>query len=91
MDALSPVRACDPWAVHSAKSLQKKGGAALQLNPVQREIMALLRETGGMEFGLLAERMAEKPADLEREIASLRHMEQVRGELKEGKRILRPW
>jgi hypothetical protein len=32
-----------------------------------------------------------KPADLEREIATLRHMEKVRGELIVGKKIIRPW
>ncbi len=29
--------------------------------------------------------------DLEREIACLRHMEKVRGELREGKKFIRLW
>jgi hypothetical protein len=32
-----------------------------------------------------------KPSDLERELASLRHMEKVRGELRDGKKIVRLW
>ncbi len=36
------------------------------------------------------ERCGDK-TDLEREIATLRHMEKVRGELRQGKRIIRLW
>jgi len=50
-----------------------------------------VEETGGTELKIIAERLQIKPSDLEREIAALRHMEKVRGELKEGKKILRLW
>ena len=91
MDALSPVRTCDPWAVHSAKSLSKAGGDNLEINETQAKILRILKETGGVEAGIISEMLQIKPSDLEREIAALRHMERVRGELKEGKRILRLW
>jgi len=91
MDALSPARTCDPWAVHTAKSLVKEGGAASQLNDIQAGILSILKETGGTELKDLSERLQLKPSDLEREIASLRHMEKIRGELREGRRIIRLW
>jgi hypothetical protein len=32
-----------------------------------------------------------RPADLERELAVLRHVEKIRGALREGRKIIRPW
>ncbi|MCD6296629.1 MAG: hypothetical protein J7M30_05695 [Deltaproteobacteria bacterium] len=91
MDALSPARMCDPWAVHSAKSLSKAGGGNLEINETQAKILRILKETGGAEPRIISERLQLRPSDLEREIAALRHMEKVRGELREGKRIIRLW
>ena len=91
MDALSPARACDPWAVHSAKSFLKNAGPGLEINETQAKILRILEETGGAELGIISERLHLKPSDLEREIASLRHMEKVRGELREGKKVLCLW
>lgn len=91
MDVLSPARTCDPWAVHSAKSFMKGGVAETLLNPLQRRILEILEETGGTELKDLAEKLQTKPSDLEREIAALRHMEKIRGELREGKKFLILW
>ncbi len=89
MDAISPARTCDPWAVHTAKSFQKETGA--QINPRQTKILEYLQESGGAEFPLIVERLQIKPSDLERELAALRHMEKIKGELREGKKIIRLW
>ena len=93
MDALSPARACDPWAVHSAKSLEQHTGKALTLTPIQSEIMQILEETGGIERATLLERFDGRltQPQLEREFASLRHMERARAEKREEKVFLRPW
>lgn len=93
MDALSPARACDPWAVHSAKSLEQHTGKALILTPIQSEIMRILEETGGIERAALLERFDGRltQPQLEREFASLRHMEKARGEKRDQKVFLRPW
>lgn len=88
MDVLSPAKTCDPWAVHSAKNLGEQGGV---LNEVQKQILDVLKQTGGMEPSALAERLQLKPADLERETAALRHMEKVRGKLENGKKIILLW
>ncbi len=91
MDALSPAKTCDPWAVHSAQSFAKSKGGALELNETQKHILRLLKETGGAEPTDLIQNLGINPADLEREVAALRHMEKLRGELRDGKKYLRLW
>ena len=91
MDALSPARTCDPWAVYSAQSLSKAEGKDPDINEIQSKILRILKETGGVEPRILSERLQLKPSDLEREIAALRHMEKVRGQLKDGKKIVILW
>ena len=91
IDTLSPAKACDPWAVYSAKSFSKEDGSNVQITETQSKILQILKETGGAEPRIILERLQIKPSDLEREIATLRHMEKVRGELREGKKILCLW
>ena len=91
MDALSPAKTCDPWAVHSAQSFAKSKGGALELNEIQQQILLILKETGGATPADIADRLQIKPADLEREVAALRHMEKLRGELRGDKKFLILW
>ena len=91
MDRLSPAKPCDPWAVFTAKSFLKGDGAVVEMTDIQSRILELLQETGGAETGIISERLQIKPADLEREIATLRHMEKVRGELRDGKKKILLW
>ena len=44
MDALSPARACDPWAVYSAQTLAKESGGRLELSPIQTKILDIIKE-----------------------------------------------
>jgi hypothetical protein len=90
MQALSPAR-CDPWAVRSAQSLSQLGGGYSELSGTQAEILQVLKETGGTEPEVIAERLGMKLSELEREIATLRHMEKVRGELRKGRRVVCLW
>jgi hypothetical protein len=91
MDLLSPAKGCDPWAVYSAKTFIKQQGHEPQLNSIQQNILELLHKEGHIEADNLSERLQVNKADMERELASLRHMEKVRGELKDGKRLVRLW
>jgi hypothetical protein len=91
IDTLSPAKACDPWPVYSAKSFSKEDRSNVEINETQSKILQILNETGGAEVEIISEKLQIKPSDLEREIATLRHMEMVRGELREGKKILRLW
>ena len=91
MDALSPARSCDPWAVHSAKKLAETGSGVLQTSPIQSKILALLEETGGEEPGVIGDRLQIPASEFQREIAALRHMEKIRATMREGKKIITLW
>jgi len=91
MDVLSPVRTCDPWAVHSAKTLSRQSMGELQITSKQKKILDVLRETGGTEFSVVAEMTGLSASELEREVAALRHMERLRGEMREGRKVLCLW
>jgi len=62
-----------------------------ELSETQTKILQVLKETGGTEREVIAERLEISLSELEREIATLRHMEKVRGELRGGKKIVRLW
>ena len=72
-----------------AKRAPAKGAHARTAIPGR--ILAILGETGGIAPAELAERLNLPPADLERHIAALRHMEKVRGELRDGRKFIRLW
>ena len=93
MEALSPVRVCDPWAVHSAKSLEKHSKGVMAVTPMQSEILRILEATGGIEPAALLERFQGRLTlpQLEREFAALRHMEKARGEKRDDKVYVRLW
>ena len=88
MDALSPARACDPWAVYTAKSFSDTQPA---LTETQKRILQVLKETGGVEPTALSEMLNMKMGDLEREFATLRHMEKVRAKMHNGRKIICLW
>lgn len=90
MDLMSPLKACDPWAVYSAKSFTGHQGDNSSLVPVQQKILNILKD-GPIEPAMLSERLKIKATELERELAVLRHMEKIRGELRDGKRFIRLW
>jgi len=91
MDALSPARTCDPWAVHSAKSFAEHKVGSFELTKTQPEILDILKQTGETALDILAQQLRIKRSDLEREVATLRHMEKVSGALKNGKKLIRLW
>lgn len=93
IDVLSPLKTCDPWAVHSAKNLDRNTVGGASLTPLQTEILGILKETGGIEPVDLLERFGGKLTlpQLEREFASLRHLERARGEKRNGRVYLTVW
>ncbi|NLI80837.1 MAG: hypothetical protein GX443_04025 [Deltaproteobacteria bacterium] len=93
MDALSPLRTCDPWAVHSAKHLEMHSTGGTVLTPIQEEILRILQDTGGIEPADLVDRLGGRIThkELEREFSALRHMEKARGEKRGNRVFLRPW
>lgn len=88
MDVLSPAKTCDPWAVYTAKSMT---GDDFTLTKMQENILAILKETGGIELEHLAKELDITLSDLQREIATLRHMEKVRATMKNDKKVFCLW
>jgi hypothetical protein len=91
MQIISPSRACDPWAVRSAQTLSQISDEYSDLSESQAAILRVLRETGGLEAAVLAGRLQMKLSELERELATLRHMEKVRGAMRAGKKVVVLW
>jgi len=93
VDALSPLKACDPWAVHSAKTYEKFAGKEQALTPRQLNILQILEEDGAMEPSALLTKLGGNlhVEELEREFAILRHMEKARGEKQGNKVLWRLW
>lgn len=76
LDALNPPKACDPWAVHLAKSEKGKGSLNLSLN--QQKLYDLVREKGEISFPEAARVLGWTEAEVRREFATLRHLELLR-------------
>jgi hypothetical protein len=91
MQALSPSIGCDPWAVQSAKNLSQLKSTHSELGATQTKILQALEETGGLTPPDLAERLQLTLPQLEREIATLRHMEKIRGRMEAGKPLIILW
>jgi hypothetical protein len=77
LDASNPPQACDPWAVHLAKS--DKGRSGVQLTPGQQRLYDLVKERGMITFPEAANLLGLSEDDVRREFATLRHLELLRG------------
>ena len=88
IDIRYPARACDPWAVYSAtrsrETLGLKGTAGL--TELQQAIYDFIRGRGKVTREQIIEALGLTDAELQRQLATLRHCELVKGH-KEGKSI----
>jgi len=78
LDALTPTKVCDPWAVHTAKSLKDLPGGH-DLTAVQQRLYDLVKERGEVPIPEAAALLGLTEDELRREFAPLRHMEMLRG------------
>ena len=76
LDEVNPPKACDPWAVHTAKSSM---GESQQLTPLQDKILSLLQESGPLTAAELMSRLEISDSEFRNGFATLRHMELARG------------
>ncbi|MCL4500615.1 MAG: hypothetical protein M1438_02015, partial [Deltaproteobacteria bacterium] len=77
LEALSPIRTCDPWAVHTARSLKDlPGGTAL--TPRQQQLHGLVKEKDEVSRPEAAKVLGISLDELQREFAVLRHLELLR-------------
>ena len=77
LEALSPVKTCDPWAVHTARSLKDLPGG-LTLTPRQQQLYDLVKARGEVPKQEAARLLGVNEDDLQREFAVLRHLEMLR-------------
>lgn len=77
MDVVSPLKACDPWAVHSAK--QAKLTTEVHLLPIQQQMVETITNKKAITPVALAEELAVGLKELQKNFAILRHMELLRG------------
>jgi hypothetical protein len=61
------------------------------LSETQQRILHVLEETGGAEPLEVAQNLGMTLPQLEREIATLRHMERVRGQMRGERRVICLW
>jgi hypothetical protein len=85
MDVLSPPKACDPWAVHSAQTFLKGKDKLSTLTPLQRRIVDFIQQKGEAALDELMVNLNLTEEELRREFAVLRHMEVLRAMKKDGK------
>ena len=88
MDARSPNKACDPWAVYSATRTRETSGLSglAGLTSLQRDIYSFIKDNGRVTPEDVKSRFKLSPRDLENQFATLRHCELVKGQ-KDGNRV----
>ena len=78
LDTVSITKTCDPWAVHTAKSLKDLPGGQ-NLTPLQQKLYDLVKEKGEVSIADACAHLGLTENELRREFAPLRHMEMLRG------------
>jgi hypothetical protein len=85
MDILSPPKACDPWAVHSAQTFLNGKDKLSTLTLVQHKIVKYIKEKREATSEEILRDMVLSEEEWRREFAVLRHMEVLGATKREGK------
>ena len=85
MDIRSPSKACDPWAVHSAKKFLEGKDKRSALTPQQLKMVHYIEEKKEVTAEEILEDLHLPENEFKREFAVLRHMEILGAKKKEGK------
>lgn len=85
IDIRHPAKACDPWAVYSATRSRESAGleGAEGLSDLQKKIYKFVKENGKVTREGILVSFNIKEAELQKNLATLRHCELVKGR-KEG-------
>jgi hypothetical protein len=88
MDAMSPAKACDPWAVYSATRTRQSAGleGVEGLTDEQKDICEFIKSKGKATAAEVMANFSITQQELEKVVATLRHCELVRGQ-KEGDKV----
>jgi hypothetical protein len=81
IDIRYPAKACDPWAVYSATKARETVGleGTAGLTELQRAIYEFIRRNSKVTREQLIENFNLTEADLQSQLATLRHCELVKG------------
>lgn len=93
LDMRLGVKACDPWAVHSAKKLRESSGlaGAEGLNELQKAIYELVKSKGKVTRQEVMGNLNLSEQEIQKQLAILRHCELVKGYKEDGKVYLVPF
>jgi hypothetical protein len=93
MDKQEKVKACDPMAVHSAKTLREHTGqsGADGLTELQKQIYNLVQSKGQVEYDGLSKTFNISDKELETQMAVLRHCELIKGKKIDDKIFIVPF
>jgi predicted HTH transcriptional regulator len=88
-----PVKACNPWAVHSAKQLQKQSGTRAEenLTDTQKAIYTFVKSKGKVTIRELVDNLNLSRTEIEKQLAILRHLELTKGKLEDKKTYIVPF
>lgn len=93
MDKEQKLKACDPMAVHSAKTVRELTGqkGAEGLTDLQKQIFDLVKSKGQVEYNDLVQTFKLSNQELDNQIAILRQCELVKGQKENDKTYLVPF
>ena len=93
IDKKQVIKTCDPFAVHSAKTVRKLAGqkGTDGLSELQKNIHDLIRSKGEVERDELIRTFDLSAQELENQIAILRHCELIKGRKRDDKVFLVPF
>jgi late competence protein required for DNA uptake (superfamily II DNA/RNA helicase) len=93
IDVRYPARSCNPWAVYSATRSRKRMGlkGSEGLTKLQKAIYDYVRGRGKVTKEQLIENFGFNEADLQTQLATLRHCELIKGYKESGRIYLAPF
>jgi hypothetical protein len=86
IDNVELSKTCDPWAVHSAKTLVASQG--LRLTPSQEKLLELVKTANEMGFPEAAQQLGLTEKQLQEDFTVLRHMELLRAAKKGDGKVI---
>ena len=93
LDVRLEVKACDPWAVHSATRFRESSGlkGAEAMTGLQKAIYEFVKSKGKVTREEVRKRFSLPEPEMQRQLAILRHCELVRGHKEDGELYLMPF
>ena len=93
LDVRLEVKACDPWAVHSATRFRQSSGIKGMegLTDLQKQIYELVNRKGKITKEEMIENLNVSEQEIQTHLATLRHCELIKGHKEGGKVYLIPY